>query len=115
MQTRRNCNEIDEREIEPGLRSANRAFCLACKSYVRLLTPRETGERYRANWAEFARLADLGIIHRIHDRKGEIKICLNSLERAKLARNYRRFLILKPCGLLEGKNQINTCIEVYEA
>ena len=114
MESRRNYNEIDERGIEHGLRSSNRAFCLACKSYVRLLTPRETGERFRANWAEFGRLADLGIIHRIHDRKGEIKICLSSLERAKLARN-KRFLILKPCGFLDGKNRINTCIEVYEA
>lgn len=78
-----------------GPRSINRAYCLSCDSYVRLLTPRETGERFNANWAEFSRLVARGVIHRIHNSKGEIRICSSSLERTTSGHG-NKFLILAP-------------------
>jgi hypothetical protein len=78
-----------------GSRSVNRAYCPSCEVHVQLLTPRETGERFKANWAEFSRLVAKGAIHRIHNSKGEIRVCSSSLERTTDDRG-KKFLFLAP-------------------
>ena len=80
-----------------GLRSENKAFCISCRSLVRLLTPLETGQRFKANWAEFSRLVDLGVIHRVHNRRGEIRVCSGSLEQQR-SKEFERTVLLQPCS-----------------
>ena len=77
-------------------RSKNRAFCILCNRYVKLLTPKETEEIYKANWVEVVRLTESGRVHRIHNAAGAIRICYESLSQLDTGSKKRRVVKLAP-------------------
>ncbi len=90
-----------ENDLLPG-RSRDRAFCILCDQIVRLVTPQETEEMFRANWVELMRLTEEGRIHRIHNSKGRIRICFNSLQGVEREVRTRTFVFLKPCNTFQA-------------
>lgn len=77
-------------------RSSSTAFCVLCDMYVRLVTPQETDEMYRANWVEMVRLTEEGAIHQIHNSRGSLQFCLNSMRITKNKDQKIRSITLKP-------------------
>lgn len=65
-------------------RTRTEAFCLLCKTRVSLMTIEQTKKLYASNWNDVLRLADDGEVHLIHNSKGELQVCINSLQQATL-------------------------------
>ncbi len=79
-------------------RSRDRAFCILCDRIVRLVTPQESEEMFKANWVELMQLTEQGKIHRIHNSKGRIRICFNSLLGIEKEVRTQEFVFLEPCN-----------------
>ncbi|MGQ0540277.1 MAG: hypothetical protein ACT4O9_00335 [Blastocatellia bacterium] len=88
--------EITSDRVSHGSRSRTRAFCVICGKRVRLITPLETEQIYRANWVEILKVLEKSEIHRIHNSNGSILICANSLLKARLGKRKKTFVVLKP-------------------
>ncbi|MBC7899563.1 MAG: hypothetical protein H7070_05870 [Saprospiraceae bacterium] len=81
-------------------RSRSTAFCVRCGTLVKLITPQETDEMYRANWVEMVRLTEEGSIHRIHNSQGSLQFCLNSMQTAESKNRKTKSITLKPLDFL---------------
>jgi hypothetical protein len=90
-----------KRDLLPG-RSRDRAFCILCDQIVRLVTPQESEEMFKANWVELMRLTEQGKIHRIHNSRGRIRICFNSLQGIEKEVRTQEFVFLKPCNTFQA-------------
>lgn len=71
--------------IEVNRTSANfhrtkiRAFCLRCQKPVDLMTYSNAAEFFKTDLEDIQGLAETGNLHRIHNRRGEMMICSDSL------------------------------------
>ena len=63
------------------LRRKNGAYCPLCENLVTLTTIAESAVFFCSDRVEVEQLAESGLLHRIHNRKGEIMICSGSLFR----------------------------------
>lgn len=75
-------------------RSKNQAFCLMCKRQVSLISFRQAAELEKDNRLRLVELSENNLIHRIHNSRGEILICQNSLLEAETER--QKTLPLRP-------------------
>lgn len=75
-----------EENLEPGsqidaeyFRTGDRAFCLRCQKPVDLMTYSKSAEFFKTDLEDIRKHAESGDLHRIHNRRGEMMICCNSL------------------------------------
>lgn len=72
-----------EKDSEPKVcdfpRSRCRAFCPRCEKPVDLMSFDESAEFYKTNVGSIEALAESGDLHRVHNRKGKVLICCESL------------------------------------
>lgn len=61
------------------LRQIGFAYCPICEKAVELVTFESAAELFRTDVQDITLLAKQGNLHRLHDRKGEILICNDSL------------------------------------
>ncbi|HSK72222.1 MAG TPA: hypothetical protein VK892_11035 [Pyrinomonadaceae bacterium] len=60
-------------------RTINRAFCLLCEKEVELKNFEETAGILKTDFGEVLALAETGQIHRLHNARGRVAICAESL------------------------------------
>jgi hypothetical protein len=60
-------------------RTENRAFCIKCNKPVDLVLFGEVAEKLKTNYPEVYRLSNQGNLYRLHNEKGKVMICLESL------------------------------------
>jgi hypothetical protein len=60
-------------------RTADRALCLLCEKPVKLLSFSEAAELFKTDGEEIENLAQTGKLHRIHNNRGTVMICAESL------------------------------------
>jgi hypothetical protein len=60
-------------------RSRRRAFCLRCEKPVDLMNFEDAAAFYKTNVGSIEALTEAGDLHRVHNSKGEISICCESL------------------------------------
>lgn len=85
----------EEIVFRPQRRSLSTTFCMRCDRYVYLVMPEETKELFPGSWARLLSLAERGVVHRIHDSEGWIRLCFNSLKLEE-TKVQRHFVTLKP-------------------
>jgi hypothetical protein len=66
-----------ESKMRPRLR--DRAYCPICEKLVRLASIAESIEMFRSDNSDITRLAEERKLHRLHNRRGEVMICSDSL------------------------------------
>lgn len=75
--------ENSEKKFTSGKRSVVRTrsqtFCGICKLQVGLVAVEKAAETYETTSIEIVVLAEQGIIHRLHNAKGSVMLCANSL------------------------------------
>jgi len=86
-----------------GERTGDSAFCLLCEEQVRLLTPEEVEEDHGLDREEIIRRGQVGILHWLHNSRGQIRVCSGSLQQ-KRSRRVRssEVVILRPCTGITG-------------
>ena len=62
-------------------RTRDRAFCPECEKPVKLLSFAEAAEFVKTGFENVLRLAEIQELHRLHNRKGAVMICGESLFR----------------------------------
>lgn len=83
--TKQNPKGSVEAGIEASRISANfhrtkiRAFCLRCQKPVDLMTYSNAAEFFKTDLEDIQELAETGHLHRVHNRRGEMMICSDSL------------------------------------
>jgi hypothetical protein len=60
-------------------RTRGRAFCLKCQKPVDLMAYANAAEFFKTDLEDIEQLAETGQLHRIHNRRGEMMICSDSL------------------------------------
>lgn len=60
-------------------RTRDRAFCLKCQKPVDLMTYAKAAEFFKMEVEDILQLAEGGHLHRIHNRRGVMMICGDSL------------------------------------
>jgi ribosomal protein S20 len=94
--------QIEIRRISKTVRrSQTRAFCFLCDAQVELISMAQAAERCRTTQYEIYQLVEQGEVHRIHNSKGSIMVCRNSLEKAKNDFHDAQTIILKPLELCQ--------------
>ncbi len=104
MQTSENIRtiQIEIRRISKTLRrSQSNAFCFLCHAKVELVSIPQAAQICRTTQHEVYQLAEKGEVHRIHNSKGNIMICRNSLKTAETKFRTTRTIILKPLELCQ--------------
>jgi hypothetical protein len=71
-------------------RTRDRVFCADCEKPVKLLTFAQAVEFVRTGLENIQRLAETGALHRLHNRKGAVMICSESLFRLLNERQKRK-------------------------
>ena len=60
-------------------RTRDRALCPLCEKPVKLLTFSEAADFLKTGTAEIENLANTGKLHRLHNNRGKLMICAESL------------------------------------
>ena len=68
-----------ERVRATPYRTRDRAFCPDCEKPVKLLSFEEAVGFIKTGFENIFRLAEMHELHRLHNRKGEVMICADSL------------------------------------
>jgi hypothetical protein len=72
--------ENDENRISAEFRrTRDRAFCLKCQKPVDLMAYSSAADFFKTDLEDIQGLAETGQLHRIHNRRGEMMICSDSL------------------------------------
>ena len=79
MNMKRSATKISERNIPYFPRTRNRAFCPRCDKPVDLVRFDEAAAFYKTQISDITALSETGDLHRIHNSKGEVLICSDSL------------------------------------
>jgi DNA-binding LytR/AlgR family response regulator len=74
--------EVQRKKAERE-RTKTQAFCLLCKKQTTLVTVGEAAQIHQFTLDEISRYVADGVLHRIHNSKGEILFCRNSLRQAE--------------------------------
>lgn len=82
-------------------RTQSQAFCFSCSEQVSLMSFQQATELDEASQTELIGFLESGAIHRVHNSKGHILICLNSLRQAKEQYGNGEFMSLKLARNLE--------------
>ncbi|MBK9153932.1 MAG: hypothetical protein IPM25_06900 [Chloracidobacterium sp.] len=61
------------------LRRSAHAFCLVCSKQVELISFDRAAELFHTDLQDIEFLAKAGSIHKVHNRKGKVLACINSL------------------------------------
>lgn len=77
-------------------RSKSKAFCLLCRIRVNLKSFQQAADYCRTNELEVQFLAERNELHRIHNSKGEIRICAESLRELRTRNSSPRIVIIEP-------------------
>lgn len=76
-------NDSDPNISNPGIskfpRSRDRAFCPRCEKPVNLMNFDEVAKFYKAEVSDIEALAETGELHRVHNSKGKVLVCCESL------------------------------------
>lgn len=64
-------------------RTKTQAFCLMCKTQTMLVTVGEASQVHQFTLDEISQYVAAGVFHRIHNSRGEVLICQNSLLEAE--------------------------------
>jgi hypothetical protein len=75
-----------ESSMNFGKRSRGKAFCVSCQRQVNLITFDTAIIVLCVNPDDFLRLLEEGNIHRLHNSKGKILACLNSVKKVAARR-----------------------------
>jgi hypothetical protein len=70
-----------ERVRATPYRTRDRAFCPDCDKPVKLLSFAEAEDFVKTGFENILRLAEMHELHRLHNRKGVVMICADSLFR----------------------------------
>lgn len=68
-----------QRKKAERTRAGNRAFCLLCKRTTTLLDFWQAADLYATTRGEIMNRVEMGEIHRVHNSRGEILLCRNSM------------------------------------
>jgi hypothetical protein len=60
-------------------RTSDRALCPLCEKPVKLLSFSEAADFFKTDVREIENLAETGKLHRIHNNRGKVMICTESL------------------------------------
>lgn len=71
--------KISNPNISKFPRSRSRAYCPRCEKPVELMSFEEAAEFYKANVGDIEALTETGELHRVHNSKGKVLICSDSL------------------------------------
>ena len=82
-------------------RSQTKAFCALCREKVSLMSFQQATMLDEASQNELVEFLENGAIHRLHNSRGQILICFNSLQKAKRQSPEREFLSLELARSLE--------------
>ncbi|HQU84054.1 MAG TPA: hypothetical protein PKY59_13045 [Pyrinomonadaceae bacterium] len=74
-----NMNLENKGERKNVIRTRNQAFCAFCELQVGLVAIEKAAENYQTTSVEIVVLAEKGIVHRLHNAKGKVMLCANSL------------------------------------
>lgn len=74
-----NKENLSEPNISLFPRSRRRAFCPCCEKPVDLMSFEDAAAFYKSNVGSIEALTEAGDLHRVHNRKGEVLICCESL------------------------------------
>lgn len=85
--------EVQRKKAERK-RSVDQAFCFFCREQVPLLSFQQATELDGVSRQRITELAESGLIHRIHNSRGEVLICQNSLLEAET--DWQKTLPLSP-------------------
>jgi DNA-binding LytR/AlgR family response regulator len=72
-------------------RTENEAYCLLCEREVELKTFEQAAEILKTNFREILDLAEAGQVHRLHNSRGRVVICSESLSEILEKRPTQRF------------------------
>jgi hypothetical protein len=76
-----------ESSVNFGKRTSTKAFCIVCQRRVSLITFDTAIIVLCVNPDDFLRLLEDGRIHRLHNSKGRILACLNSVRKTAARRH----------------------------
>jgi hypothetical protein len=79
MRTNTKTTPKPERIRATPYRTADRALCPLCEKPVKLLSFSEAADLFKTDIAEIENLAETGKLHRIHNNRGQVMICTESL------------------------------------
>ena len=79
MKTNEEKSAAPERVRATPYRTRDRALCPLCEKPVKLMTFSESAEFFKTETAEIEYLANSGKLHRIHNNRGKVMICAESL------------------------------------
>jgi hypothetical protein len=68
-----------ERVRATPYRTRDRALCPLCEKPVKLFSFAETADYFKTELSEIENLAETGKLHRIHNNRGKVMICAESL------------------------------------
>ena len=74
--------EVQRKKAERE-RTQTQAFCLLCKKQTTLMTVGEATQIHQFTLDEISRYVASGELHRVHNSKGEILFCQNSLRQTE--------------------------------
>jgi hypothetical protein len=69
---------LAERKLKE-LRRSHSAYCFRCEKIVELFTFKEAAECFNTDSRDIEFLSDRMMLHRIHNKRGKVMICSNSL------------------------------------
>ncbi len=88
----------DRSRFLPKLRGRNRAYCPICERPVQLISDARAEELFRSDLPELLAMATRGLLHRLHNSRGILMFCGDSLFQCFNDR---------PTQLLSGSNAQN--------
>ncbi len=92
--------QIEIRRIsKTAHRSQAKAFCFLCGEQVELVSITKAAEICCTTQYQIYQLAECGEVHRIHNSKGSVMFCRNSMEKAQANFHDAPTIILKPLEL----------------
>ena len=65
-------------------RTLTAAYCLLCRAQVSLTPIEQVKQIHIKNWNEILQLAEKGEVHLIHNCRGELRVCSNSLRHIRI-------------------------------
>ena len=68
-----------KRLLSEGFRRSDQAFCLICQKPVKLLTFLQTADFFEIDVSHVYRLSEKSELHLLHNRKGKVMVCGDSL------------------------------------
>jgi hypothetical protein len=69
------------KNTKASLRRRNHAFCPVCEKLVKLMSFSDSATAFKTDESDINQLAEKRQLHRLHNRRGKVMICADSLFR----------------------------------